>query len=633
MKDRERSGERNLVVLFYDSLVPPMIGALGGRAATPAFDFFARGGAVFPRTIMSAARPDVALASALTGLNPHRHGVHKFVTARENGRLTRMGYLYDGVEDLTMLAARHGHAVGVFNLAALNPWLRFASWKNRAPASPHLAQLETFLDECSGGPFTLLDRFGSLAFPWAPPVSGAAGEGTREALVTACATRAGREAALTRMNARVEAEDHRLYQIIRSLDARGALRGSVVALLGAPASNHQNEIAPLNRLCGYDAPLPAAPMILWAPGAIKPAVYEKPVIRQIDLAPTLAALAGFTLRGSLDGVNLAPALLKGAAPARRGAAVFFDKSIVQVKPDGAMVSLPLGAAGASSKAKAGRLAIEGLTQAPRINAPLLREPVIPKTTIFFLARARSGTVFFANLFGRQEFNHALIKGHCWPHLLEINARYHAGALDDQAAMRAIAAQNPDLLTTPREVIISVTHDAYYLAPLLPKLFPNSKFVFITRDPRHLIRSHASLPWMTQRAVTQRPLATAHLYEAMPANIRGKEWTGWAADTWTDQSRRYYDLIQSLGPRGLMVKFEDIFDAGRGFPGVTTIARFIADEIRLPVNPEWTRDVFTEKQNSFTHTHPAWDKWEGKEKNAILERCGPLMKRMGYAVSP
>lgn len=631
MKDREQSGKRNLIVFFYDSLIPSMIGALGGGVTTPAFDFFARGGAVFPRTIMSAARADMALASALTGLNPHRHGVHKMVTAREEGRLTRMGYLYDGVEDLTMLAARHGHAVGVFNLGALNPWLRFASWKNRAPASPHLAQLESFLDECSGGPFTLLDRFGSLAFPWAPPVSGAAGEGTREALAMAGATRAGREAALTRMKAKVEAEDRRLYQIIRLLDTRGALRDSAVALLGTPANHHQDEIAALNRLCGYDPAAPMSPMILWRPGAIKPSVPDQTLIRQIDLAPTLAALAGFEPQGAFDGTNLAPSLRKGNAPKPRDTAVFFDQRIVRVKPGGGMVSLPLNGAGASSKAKAARLGIEGLAQAPRINAPLLRDPVIPKTTIFFLARARSGTVFFANLFGRQEFNHALIKGHCWPHLLEINARYHAGALDDKAAMRAIVEQNSDLLTTPREVIVSVTHDAYYLTPLLPKLFPNSKFVFITRDPRHLIRSHASLPWMTQRAVTLRPLATAHLYEAMPANIRGKEWTAWAADTWTDQSRRYYDLIQSLGPRGLMVKFEDIFDPARGFPGVNTIASFIADEIRMPVNPEWTREVFTEKQNSFTHTHPAWDKWGAEEKNAILERCGPLMKRMGYAV--
>ena len=64
------------------------------------------------------------------------------------------------------------------------------------------------------------------------------------------------------------------------------------------------------------------PMLAWAPGFIRAGMTIAPMVRNIDIAPTILELAGASMPGTLDGRSFVP-LLRGE-PARRKTELLYE---------------------------------------------------------------------------------------------------------------------------------------------------------------------------------------------------------------------------------------------------------------------------------------------------------------------
>jgi hypothetical protein len=193
----------------------------------------------------------------------------------------------------------------------------------------------------------------------------------------------------------------------------------------------------------------------------------------------------------------------------------------------------------------------------------------------------------------------------------VAARVGGRAESPLALFDAVVAQ----LAGPAAVLGEKTPGHLHWAGRLAAARPDLRIVAVVRDPRAVAASHRAVPW-----------------GADPVEV--------TAARWVDDQRALADLQAALGPRLLLLRYEDVVEdpsAAR-----TRLAELLGVDATgggneapaAPVHLPWetwkagaSEEVTTERQDAWT------DVLTAVEGDRVMARCAPEAARYGYAGAP
>ena len=309
----------NVLLVTVDTVRADHLGCYGARdAETPALDRLAREGVRFAWASSPVPLTLPSHSSLLSGLLPPHHGL------RNNGA----GRFPEGTATLATALAAAGYRTGAF-VGAFVLDHRFGLARG----------FEVYDDEverdASGGLPEDAERRGDAvvdrALAWLqspqspPPPSGAAGARPfflwvhlYDAHAPYAPPSPYRERHPGRpYDGEIAFADAQVGRLLASLD-RSGLAGRTVVAVAADHGEALGEHGELTHGLLLYEPTLRVPLLLRAPGRLAPRVVQSPV-SLVDVAPTLAGLAGHPMAGSpareLDGRDLSVPLARGEEPA------------------------------------------------------------------------------------------------------------------------------------------------------------------------------------------------------------------------------------------------------------------------------------------------------------------------------
>ena len=291
----------NVLLITLDTTRADHIGAYGDREAqTPVIDRLAREGVVFEQAIATAPITLPAHVSLLTGLYPFTHGV------RNNGTFR----LADKVPTLATALGQAGFQTAAFVSAfvldrryGLNRGFseyddRF-DLERRGDATVAAAAAWIERHAAGQGRFFVWMHLYDPHDPYDPPPP------FREAF------------AKNLYDGEIAFADRAVGSLVNRLDAMRLLSSTVIAVVGDHGESLGEHREATHGLFVYESAV-RVPMIVWRPGTIA-ARRITPLVRTIDLAPTLLALAGAPAFDGVPGRNLVP-LMQGRPQSEPGGA-------------------------------------------------------------------------------------------------------------------------------------------------------------------------------------------------------------------------------------------------------------------------------------------------------------------------
>jgi arylsulfatase A-like enzyme/Flp pilus assembly protein TadD len=308
-RGRGEARNPNLILVTLDTVRADHLGCYGDRrAVTPWLDRLAAEGIRFAHASSPVPLTLPAHTSLLSGLLPPSHGL------RNNG----LGALPAGTGTLASLLASQGYRTGAFVGAfvldrrfGLNQG--FEVYDDEIPRDPRAGvSLEAerpgrdvvdralaWLGKEDARPFFVWVHLYDAHAPYMPPAAWAARHPGRP------------------YDGEVSEVDEQVGRILEDLERRG-LTGRTVVAVAADHGESLGEHGELTHGLLLYEPTLHVPLLVRAPGRLKPRVVETPV-SLVDLAPTLAGLLGKSLAPPtgrpLDGRDLSGDLLEGSEPA------------------------------------------------------------------------------------------------------------------------------------------------------------------------------------------------------------------------------------------------------------------------------------------------------------------------------
>jgi arylsulfatase A-like enzyme len=330
----------NVLLVSVDTLRADALGSYGGPVATPAFDRLARDGVLFDQAVAPASQTAPSHATLFTGQEVLHHGsLRNGVPLDEAAEtlaeiLRDAGYATAAFVSSFVLDDRFGWARGFDVYESEFPkrgetmrhrrglWAKFEfegfdrrAGETNARALPWLASAPE--------PFFLFVHYFDPHAPYAGPpelaarVPGAfarreaAGriEGLRAVLPDI--DRAQLEHILRSYQAEVMAVDRALGALLAALDERG-LRNRTLVVVASDHGEGLGQHGTLDHAPNIYEEQVRVPLLFRWPRELPPGLRIGEPVGLVDVAPTIADLAGVKFKGRLDGRSLTVALEVGA---------------------------------------------------------------------------------------------------------------------------------------------------------------------------------------------------------------------------------------------------------------------------------------------------------------------------------
>lgn len=318
----------NVVLVTLDTTRADHLGAYGfAQARTPVLDQLARGGVLFERAVAAAPTTLPAHVSLMTGRNPAAHAVRNngmplagdvptlagafrdagyrtaaFVSAfvlDERFGVNRGFETYDGALDPPQ--GRSNDALerrGDRTVAAALSWLRSAPAPEPGGASR---------------PFFLWVHLYDPHDPYDAPASAATG-------------------AASPYDGEIAFVDTAVGTLLAALEQQGLTGNTIVAAVGDHGESLGEHGEATHGMFVYDASMRVPALLSW-PGHLPENTRVAPLVRAIDLGPTLLDLAGRPPLPGAAGVTLAPLVRgSGAAPTSAYGETYFPQLFMNWAP-------------------------------------------------------------------------------------------------------------------------------------------------------------------------------------------------------------------------------------------------------------------------------------------------------------
>ena len=217
-----------------------------------------------------------------------------------------------------------------------------------------------------------------------------------------------------------------------------------------------------------------------------------------------------------------------------------------------------------------------------------------------------------------------------------------GRIDDARAvahMRNI--RRPYMESIGKAVFLEANGQYSLLIDLIPQAFPNSRIVYIIRDPRDWVRS-----WMNMENAfyTIRDLRSWLLggrlkpkhFPDDPYIDRWSQMDQFERLSWLWQKENGVALqLAQESPQIRVLRFEDLFTSPTREAAFNAMLQFVSSfpngyQASWELKPDLLdRKVHTRSQGGF----PAWRDWDRATAWKLDRICRPLMSRLGYGSEP
>ena len=301
------AGPPNVLLVTLDTTRADHVGAYGASAArTPTLDRLAREGVLFERAVAAAPTTLPAHASLMTGRNPMAHGVRNngvplpkdvptlatafrdagyrtgaFVSAFVLDQRFGLGRGFDTYDDRLDPSVSRGNdeleRSGDRTATAAAKWL--ASVASGPPSVPSSSSPPI-------PPFFVWVHLYDPHDPYEPADSCGRGAASAYDGEIACA-------------------DAAVGTLLAALDERGLTANTIVAVVGDHGESLGEHGEATHGMFVYDAAMRVPALLKW-PAGLSAGTRVSPLVRAIDLAPTLLDLAGVKPLAGATGLSLAP---------------------------------------------------------------------------------------------------------------------------------------------------------------------------------------------------------------------------------------------------------------------------------------------------------------------------------------
>jgi arylsulfatase A-like enzyme len=291
-----RGAPPNIILISIDTLRADHLGAYGypGRTS-PFIDSLAAKGLVFDHATVSMPSTTPSHASMMTGLYPAKHGSTTLLAPMSPNvdtlaaALSRKGYHTAAAVGIHLLGRPFHFDHGFADFSAPSAGSRKAATVN----ADLFADIDRYAARSPRPPLFLWAHYFDCHAPYGwwkantaaevPPI-----EGPREDLIR-------------RYDESIRHVDDAVRQLLERLEARGLLKNAVICI----TADHGEQIGERGYAAGHVdiyGETVRVPLIFAGGGVPR----ERSVARaaNLDIAPTLARLAGASLRGTVDGKNL-----------------------------------------------------------------------------------------------------------------------------------------------------------------------------------------------------------------------------------------------------------------------------------------------------------------------------------------
>lgn len=320
----------NVVMILSDDQGWTDYGFMGSEIRTPNLDALAAGGALFTRGYVPCSLCRCSLATIVTGLYAHQHGITSNDPPQGADRHGMLKYIERAKTLPAILGARGYRSFqagkwweGSYQMGGFTDGMTTG---DEAHGGRHgdeglkigregLTPVAEFLDRSAGSPF----------FLWYAPMLPHTPHNPPERILKKYA-KPGRPETIARYMAMCEWFDETCGELIALLEARG-LRANTLIVFAADNGWIQKPDAPdydpRSKRSPYDGGL-RTPIILNMPGRIAPRRDDREPITTLDLAPTILRMCGAEPLPEMPGLDLAPALA-GKPGASLGRASLFGE--------------------------------------------------------------------------------------------------------------------------------------------------------------------------------------------------------------------------------------------------------------------------------------------------------------------
>lgn len=296
----------DVVLITLDTTRADRLGCYGGDpAVSPTLDALARGGVLFRRAYSHVPTTLPSHASLLTGVTPARHGVHENGTFVLDGArptlgeaFQRAGYRTGAFVSAIVLDRRYGLARGfgdyVDELESDETEVVMA----QVPAEVTAERALSFLAQEDPRPVFAWLHFYDPHEPYAPP----------EPYAQRFAGRA--------YDGEIAYMDAQIGRVLEAVAKRG--RPTIVAAVADHGESLGEHLEPTHAFFVYGA-TQHVPLILSYPGVLPAGREVQPLVRVVDVLPTLLQAAQLPVPDEIDGRSLLP-LVTGRSDRETGPA-------------------------------------------------------------------------------------------------------------------------------------------------------------------------------------------------------------------------------------------------------------------------------------------------------------------------
>lgn len=225
------------------------------------------------------------------------------------------------------------------------------------------------------------------------------------------------------------------------------------------------------------------------------------------------------------------------------------------------------------------------------------------------------------------------KKHCMFKLS--NYRYNGYITDEETAEYIYHMRNNFINNLNHGLYIESSGHIYALLDIMDKVFVNSKYIFIIRDPRTWIQSALT----TFEYILYGPIDIPFLKLSPKAkNLPNDPYK----DKWKNMSKFemycwFYSILNNFIMQSMegkenfkIYRFEDLFLSDKKEEYFKDMLEFIStykDGEKEKVI--FKKELLKEKKHSNACKYTSWRKWSPKKAKILQEHCGELMKKFGY----
>ncbi len=210
-----------------------------------------------------------------------------------------------------------------------------------------------------------------------------------------------------------------------------------------------------------------------------------------------------------------------------------------------------------------------------------------------------------------------------------------GTLDGATAIDRLIAERRWALPLAERVYIEANYQLFGLIPDLVGL-PRTRVAVLLRNPRSWVESWLGKRWFSKSDL----MANVNVlgFKRLSPRTLGEpmdDWKSWGrleklCWTWANMNQRFADCAEATPEHVRLFLFEDIFER-RDPEALRELLEFTAPGIDLDAIVARTTQLLEERINaSRAKSHP-FAEWPDEEQDVLLQMCGPLARRLGYAL--